>query len=449
MSKPRIMIDGYNLALEKGTGIATYARNLSEQATGLGHKVDLLYGVKAATGKNALLSEVTFFDPGGKPVTTSQVVRRLATSPWGMTAKQVPITGKVISTTFRNRLPTYDRMFNLRDAYSFCRWHFRVYRQPLPVTYEEPASIAHWTYPMPIKLKGAANIYTIHDLVPLRLPFATLDNKREFYRIVRNICDKADHIVTVSEISKRDIVELMGIDESRVTNTYQAVNLPKSILERSDETVINEVESIFALENRNYFLFFGAIEPKKNVGRIIEAYLASGSKIPLVIVGQLVWKNDDELRLLNMKMTDTAGRERPPVGKPGVSSSRRSRGGGGAASIIKLDYLPLSMLASLIRCARAVVFPSLYEGFGLPILEAMQLGTAVLTGDQGANPEVAGDSALIVDPYSVASIAAGLRTLGSDDDLLAHLQAAGRERAKLFSPAVYDQRLTELYTKLA
>ncbi|MBW9064840.1 glycosyltransferase [Rhizobium herbae] len=435
------MVDGYNLALEKGTGIATYARNLSNQLTELGYKVDLMYGVRSSTGKNELLAEVSFFDPSVKPIKTKEIVKSLLTSPFGVTAKQVPITGKVIPKRSAGALPAHDRIYNSRNLYAMARWHFRTYGQFMNVDYSGRAGIAHWTYPMPVKLKSAANLYTIHDLVPMRLPYTTLDIKNEFLKQHRHIGKKADHIVTVSEASKRDIIELLGVDESRITNTYQAVNLPSYILNRPEDEVREEVSSIFGLEHRQYFLFFGAIEPKKNVGRIIEAYLASHSQHPLVIVGQLVWKDASELRLVDA-LQDT---EKSLLKKLmlGPATDRPAK----TSSVIRLEYLPLNLLTSLIRCARAVVFPSLYEGFGLPILEAMQLGTAVITGSEGANPEIAGDSALIVDPYNVNSISQAMKTIAHDDGLMEHYQRMGHERAKLFSPEKYAERLQNLYAK--
>lgn len=441
MQAKRIMIDGYNLALEKGTGVATYSRNLSLELSKLGNKIDLLYGVRSSTGKNPLLSEVNFFDSVAKPLKTSEIVKTMVRSPFGLKAREVPITGKVVARNPLRILPEYDRIFNRRNLFAMARWHFRVWGKFMDTSYEQSASIAHWTYPLPTRLKGAANIYTIHDLVPLRLPYTTLDNKREYYRTVREIAERADHIVTVSEASKRDIIDLFGVPESRVTNTYQSARLPEKILDRSFQDVAGEVEAIFGLEPKKYFLFFGAIEPKKNVARIIEAYLASRSKLPLVIVGQVTWNNDNDLRLLKVSQArQQASAER----RDDMTVSESSSGG----QIIRLDYLPLNLLTSLIRGARAVVFPSLYEGFGLPILEAMQLGTAVITGTQGSNPEVAGDGAYLVDPYDVGAIAKAIRDLQSDSDMVEHYETVGRERAKMFSPERYSERLRELYSRL-
>lgn len=439
MHAKRIMIDGYNLALEKGTGVATYSRNLSLELSRLGHKIDLLYGVRASVGKNVLLNEVNFFDTGtSRALRTPEIIRTMTKSPFGLEAREVKLTGKVVARNPIRVLPAHDRIFNYRNLFIMARRHFRLFGNFLSTTYEQPATVAHWTYPLPIRLKNAANIYTIHDLVPLRLPYTTLDNKREYYRIVRDIVRYSDHIVTVSEASKRDIVDLFDVPEEKVTNTYQSVSLPQHILDRSFDEVSDEVESIFGVDTKKYFLFFGAIEPKKNVGRIIEAYLASQSDLPLIIVGQVTWKDSNDLRLIDV--SDKKDAE--------ALLERKTTGIARARQIIRLDYLPLNLLASLIRCARAVVFPSLYEGFGLPILEAMQLGTAVITGTEGSNPEVAGEGAYLVNPYDVSEIAQAMRDLQHDDDLVEHYEAAGQERAKMFSPERYSERLNALYSTL-
>lgn len=423
MQSKRVMIDGYNLALEKGTGVATYARNLARELTNLDHKVDLLYGLRTDTGSDPLLNEINFFDTTQKTkLTASSVIRTLTQSPFGLVAKEIPLTGKVIARNPVRLVPPHERIFNYQSLFDYAKWHFKIYRRFMEVTYDQPAQVAHWTYPLPTRLKGAANVYTIHDLVPLRLPYATLDDKRMYYNLINGIVRDSDHVVTVSEASKRDIIDLFGISEDRVTNTYQSAALPAAILERSFDEVCTEVSSIFGLDPKKYFLFFGAIEPKKNVGRIIEAYLASRSSMPLVIVGQVTWKDDRDLRLLE-----------------NLEQSNQVR---------RVEYLPFNLLTSLIRCARAVVFPSIYEGFGLPILEAMQLGTAVITGTQGSNPEVAGDAALLVDPYDVSAIAAAIRILQNDDSLVEHYQNAGKQRATYFSPEQYSKRLSELYRSL-
>jgi glycosyltransferase involved in cell wall biosynthesis len=107
--------------------------------------------------------------------------------------------------------------------------------------------------------------------------------------------------------------------------------------------------------------------------------------------------------------------------------------------------MPFHLLVSLIRGARATLFPSLYEGFGLPVLESMLLGTPVLTSTAGSLPEIAGEAAMLVDPYDVDAIRDGIRTLDADEPLRANLSERGRLQAAKFSPERYRDRLADAY----
>jgi glycosyltransferase involved in cell wall biosynthesis len=312
--------------------------------------------------------------------------------------------------------------------------NFGLVNRRLSVRVPEPPGLMHWTYPLPLKLAGASNIYTMHDLVPLRLPYTTLDNKRRYFRLTRLLARQADHIVTVSEASKRDIVSLLGVPEERVTNTYQAVHIPGRFRTTPYDTVVAEIGGSFGLTAGQYWLFFGAIEPKKNVGRMIEAFLASGAEGPLVIVGKKAWQSEDELRMMfvdHIRMLLQQGETRQARHK-----------------ILLLDYVPFRLLVTLIRGARGVLFPSLYEGFGLPALEAMLLGTPVITSNTASMPEVVGDAALTVDPYDVAALTEAIRAVDGDAELRARLADAGPRQAETFSLDRYAARLATLYSRL-
>jgi glycosyltransferase involved in cell wall biosynthesis len=436
--RPRVAIDGYNLALDQGTGVATYARNLSFRLGAMGAEVDVLYGTRASPSLNTLIREIAFFDARvGTPPRWMQNLRRgrrALLAPFGEFATRVPMTGNVIRKTYENRLPHFDAIWNVQDLFQVALTHFDLFRTRLRVWMPQRPQLMHWTYPLPVQVAGAKNIYCLHDLVPLRLPYATLDNKRRYLRLCRHLVQRADHIVTVSEASKRDIVSLLGVPEERVTNTYQSVELPRKYAEKPENEARAEVEGSFGLNWKGYFLFFGAIEPKKNVGRLIEAYLASGSDLPLVILGKQAWQSEQELRLLY----DDHIRYLVQEGSHLVTRRR----------IILLDYAPFRLLVSIIRGAKAVLFPSLYEGFGLPALEAMKLGTPVLTSNTSSLPEVVGDAALTVDPYDTRELAEGIRALDQNEELRAYLAAAGPRRAALFSPEAYERRLSDVYARL-
>ncbi len=438
-----VALDGYNLAMEQGTGVATYARNLSFRLGALGAEVAVLYGKRSSMSRNALLREVTFFDaerPLPKMLArTIGDAGRIALASTGVHATTIPVTGHVITTTDAHTLPFANHIWNRADLFRLAINHFKWTGRRLRVRLPGNPAVVHWTYPLPIMVPGAKNIYTLHDLVPLRLPYTTLDNKRHYYRVCRLLAKHADHIVTVSDCSARDIVSLLGADPARVTNTYQSVELPSEIARAPAAAVLQDLRAAFGLDPGGYFLFFGAIEPKKNVDRIIEAFLASGSTRRLVIVGKDAWAGQGAgpgtrraARLLPEAKADWL------LGGPDP----------GAGRILRMDYAPFRLLVSLIRGARGVLFPSLYEGFGLPALEAMQLGTPVLTTTESSLPEVVGQAALMVDPYDVRAIANGIAALDADDTLCGALSEAGPRQAALFGAGPIEARLAGLYARL-
>jgi glycosyltransferase involved in cell wall biosynthesis len=443
VNKPLIAIDGYNLGLDQGTGVATYARNLSFRLGALGAEVGALYGQRVAKSKDPILREITFFDPRpparyGYPLVRNirQIGRLLA----GERALEVPVEGHVIRDQLEARLPHFDRLWSIPDLWrggALTNAYTKLFGNA--VLPQKP-KVMHWTYQLPLRVQGVPNIYTLHDLVPLRLPYATLDHKRRQYRMLTRIAREAAHIVTVSEASKRDIMSLLGVPEERITNTYQAVDIPRTFSEKPEGVARDEIEGSFGLGWKGYFLFFGAIEPKKNLARLIEAYLASGVEAPLVICGRQAWDAERELALLyedDVSERDKDGRMQ------GRTLKRKLRD-----RIILLDYAPFRLLVSLVRGAKAVLFPSLYEGFGLPVLEAMHLGTPVMTSNTASLPEVAGDAALLVDPYDTRAMAEAIQALDRQPELRAELAARGPKRAALFDNAAYERRLVDLYAKL-
>ncbi len=445
MLKPRIAIDGYNLALDQGTGVATYCRNLSSRLRALGAEVGVLYGQKSSGGPDELLREVALYDATPRPLPPRQQAYedfrarlKLALRP---IAKSVPLTDRVVRRGLEARLPEADRVWNVPSLFRAAVQRAAPGKKFSSVRLPDRQDVMHWTYPLPLKVEGARNIYTIHDLVPLRLPHTTLDNKRRYLGTCRRIAAEADHIVTVSEASRRDIVSLLGVPEERVSVTYQCVEVPPALAAKPEALVRAELQGAFGLQWGGYWLFFGAIEPKKNVGRIIEAYLASGSPWPLVICGKHGWQVRQELALLY----EDDHRQYPEdvrfEGPQGMTRKLRDR-------VILLDYAPFRLLVSLIRGARSVLFPSLYEGFGLPALEAMLLGTPVMTSNTSSLPEVVGDAALTVDPYDTRAMAEAIQALDANDELRAELAWRGPRQAMLFDAAHYDARLAAMYAKL-
>ncbi|MGI4950936.1 MAG: glycosyltransferase family 4 protein [Janthinobacterium lividum] len=419
-------IDGLNLAIPRGTGIATYARSLSACLTALGHPVDVLYGMEIEAAASPALRQVAFFDQ----LQTERGFRRprypslrwarlMLAARRGLTAVPIPIDGLVEARPFADRLPRCERILNIESLFGLAGQYFRNFGRFVTVRIPDPPAIMHWTYPVPVILEGAHNIYTIHDMVPLRMPYATLDHKPTHAKLIAECLRRGDHICTVSERSREDVFSFFpDAEPDRVSNSYQAVLPPARI--QSGAEVATLLRDGFGLQPGGYFLFFGSIEPKKNVARLLQAHFAADHGIPLVIVTARGWQAAAEAALL-------AGRD---------ATDGRIR---------QIEYVPQDLLATLVRGARAVTFPSLYEGFGLPVLEAMLAGTPVLTSREGSLAEVAGDAALYVDPYDVDSIAQGLQRLATDDALCSSLRERGRLQAAQFSMAQYQARLRALY----
>ena len=431
-----ILFEGRDIFRPGGTGIATYSRSLNKRARELGYETRLLASSEQAVNpKEPILSEIQFFDATIPKRSRFDIVgrwgRTLAAATLGLAPPELVQTGAVVDPN--NAAGNFGRSYVGYRMYDTAEKSFRDLGIVPTLKFRDRPDIFHAPHPIALRAKGAANIYTLHDLVPLRLPYTTLDDKKYYYRLIKSLCRNADHIVTVSEASKKDIVKLTGIEESRITNTYQAVEFPPLVMARTDEEVAIDLRNVFGIDPNSYFLFYGAIEPKKNVTRIIEALVESGTKRTLVLAGGFGWQYEREERLIAEEKFLTY-----EIDGSTISPRRRVR---------RLPHVPFAQLMGLIRGARAVLFPSLYEGFGLPILEAMTLGAPVLTSNVASLPEVAGGAALLVDPYDVGSIAAGIRVLDNDDDLCADLVSRGRERAKDFSVDRYRERLAALYAR--
>jgi len=423
----RVCVDGFNLSLEKGSGIATYSRTLHDGLAGLGFETQLLLGPARRPGGNALLNEIALSD--GVPVKSNRnSVSRFLSNRVSRPVREAVVVGRSGEVTVP-RTEVIDRanvIWSCQDVFRTANWDYSAHGRFTDLrlgSMGEPArtDVTHWTSVLPIREVRSANFYTIHDLVPLRLPHATLDDKGRYFRICAEICRKADHVVTVSEQSKSDIIRLFGVDEARITNTYQAVDVTSALAAATDDEIAAEVESALGLPWRGYFLYFGAIEPKKNIGRLIEAYLTSGVKTPLVLVGGRAWLEESETGLID----------------PSLAGDR----------IRQFEYLPRQLLVSLIRGARATLFPSIYEGFGLPVAESMALGTPVLTSNSGALAEIAGDAALLVDPLDVRGIKRGIQALDADEAMRGAFAARGLGQAEKFSAQAYQGRLAELYRR--
>jgi len=253
------------------------------------------------------------------------------------------------------------------------------------------------------RLMGAVarrRVVTIHDLTyrrhPELLQRETLDNlEREMSREIA----RADAIVCVSETTRRDLLELYPVDPSRAHAILSGATPPSS----------SAVDDRGDLPDR-YLLFVSTVEPRKDLDTLIDAFERLKDRDEyvgeLVVVGRVGWNAEATLR----RMRESRWR----------------------ASIRHLDYVTRERLATIYRNAEAFVMPSLYEGFGLPVLEAMGHGVPVIASRSSSLPEVGGDAALYFEPRDAEGLAGAIRSIASDAAMRARLADAGRARVALF-----------------
>jgi glycosyltransferase involved in cell wall biosynthesis len=422
----RVLVDGGYRSSPRGTGISSYARMLEASLARLGHEVLWLSGAHAPRKADPLFDATHTYDE--EPATGG--LRRYLKTAQNMSAGL--LSGTAIARRLSNDGAVITRQYDLPQEATllapdlFVHAHYRhmLLRRFTEVRTTERIDVLHLTAPLPIKIRGAKTVLTIHDLVPIRLPYTTSDNKREFIDRVRAGAKLADLVVTVSEASKRDIVSILGVDPERVAVTGQPSDIEP--LSATESTILPHTLARYGLERNQYGIFVGAIEPKKNVRRLIDAFLDAHETMPLVIVGQKAWKWEGEIGDLDQRLGDAARRRIRLVG-----------------------HVPRDDLRKLLAGARLLAFPSLYEGFGLPPLEAMLMGCPVLSSNAGGLAEVCGGAALVVDPFDTDSIRRGIAKALGDEKLRAELREAGYIQAAKFSADKYVSRLAEAYSRLA
>jgi len=272
-------------------------------------------------------------------------------------------------------------------------------------------------------LDGGPNVVvTVHDCIFLRHPEWFRWERAHYYRWAGcRSARRAAQIIADSEATARDVRDFMGIAPERINAVPLGVNdqfAPKP------PSACNSARERYNLPER-FFLYVGTMEPRKNLARLARAWDSVAQDIPeaLVIAGRDGWKTGE------MHAAIGNAKHRDRIHLPG--------------------FIAQEDLPALLSAARAFVWPSLYEGFGLPVLEAMACGTPVLTSNTSSLPEVTGDAALLVDPEDEAAITQALRTLSEDEDLRKKLATDGIAQAARFTWHQCARRTLACYQTIA
>jgi glycosyltransferase involved in cell wall biosynthesis len=254
---------------------------------------------------------------------------------------------------------------------------------------------------------GKKLVVTVHDLSPVVLP-EHYDIKRRLWHWsvgFKRTLERADKIIAVSEYTKQEIIKVLGIDASKITVVYQGVDHSR-FRPNLEVSKLRDARNRYGLPG-DFVLYVATLEPRKNVEGLLAAWERMQHELPLVIAGKPGWKYR---RIFKQ-----------------ARKSKRHR------EIQFLGFVDEVDKPYLLKLARVLAFPSFYEGFGLPVLEAMAVGTPVVTSSVTSLPEVAGDAALLVNPYNTEELTVALDALASEEKLREQLIAKGLERAKQFT----------------
>jgi len=277
----------------------------------------------------------------------------------------------------------------------------------------------HSTHPYTsIYSKKYKTVATVHDLIPLIFYKEVLERKwvnaKLSYHYYLNNLKKLDHLISISDTTKNDCVRLLGINDKKITTVHIGV----------DNKVFKRINNIETLENvkkkyrlpESFFLYVGGLDFRKNYERMFNAFINISEKITehLVMVG--AWGTN-------------------------INLLKHSK-------VHYLNFVSVEDLVSLYSLATALIFPSLYEGFGIPVIEAFNCECAVLCSSNSSLGEIAGDAALLVDPYSIADISAGIEKLSSDENLRNELVVRGKARAENFTLEKMGRNTLAVYEKI-
>lgn len=276
--------------------------------------------------------------------------------------------------------------------------------------------LVHYTNYLAPALPSAPYVVSVHDMSLTRTPeHHTLKKRLLTASLVPTVARRSRIVLTPSQATSLDVVHDLGIPPERVVSIpYAAAEMFRPVDERPAAPGTD----------RPYFLFVGTIEPRKNLLRLINAFAEFARDQPsvnLVLAGQRGWKCEEIYE--------------------------RARAADVADRIRVLDYVNEAALPALYSHALACVYPSLFEGFGFPVVEAMSCGTPVLTSNTTSLAEIGEGAALLIDPLDTRAIAEGLRALANDAALRADLRRRGLERAATFSWAETGRRTLAAYQR--
>lgn len=427
MNNKTIVFCGYDFEQKKYRGTSFYAQATIQATKNLGYENYILTSAK--TENNECLQELSIVRHLETPekVSKKRLIIKIIKDLLGISRYKKIDKNYINSEEFTWKLKYLNSVagyINKTSIYDLIGLHSRIVNFPYALDIQN-TDIIFTTCPMNIKNKNkqVITIQTVHDVLPLVAPYhPPNDNSRIFYKRVKNMLEYSNYILSVSDFSKQELLKIFPKYEDKVYVTGQPVPINEAEKSMASEELLQKaILSKYNLRQSEYLIFIGVLEKRKNIELIIDSYLAIKDKInmPLVLVGSLGYGSDKVKKLIKAN-----------------------------SSIKQIGYVSNLEKLVLLKNANLFIFPSLYEGFGLPPLEAMAMGCPVLTSNTSALPEVCKDAAFYVNPNNLVDIAEGILELVNNSSLREELIQRGYEVSDYFSFENYQKKLQEVIAKI-
>lgn len=418
----KILIDGMNFEMRRGTGIKTYSRSVVTALSGQGHEIKLLSqqsfkSIKHVTPLAGYLAETANIKNLQRIRLREKLFSHITQIGASYKGDIDLAEDKIKEDLYNLHGEEWYKIDQLKVSpglflRSFVRAGLGLGITKVPKVRD--SEVLFLTSPIPIYLPNKLNILTVHDVIPLTHPWL-MDRWSNIAKAVGKTLEytiaKADKIICVSESTRKELLNLFNVDERKLHVVYQPCRFSLVEQNSNKETDAAVLEEFGLSYNTPYILFVGAIEPKKNLLNLLKAMQLNKSLPQLIVIGQFAWSSEQE----RIMISELKGRVR------------------------HLGFLPDHELNILQKNAAAFVFPSIVEGFGLPVLEAMWNGVPCVLSDIPVFRELFLNHAHFIDPYNPAAIAEGI--IGALDSSVKERKLAAEYVQEKFSQQKFKEGL--------
>jgi len=424
MKNYNVLIGGYDFEQKIHRGITFYGKSLIRALNG--YNLSLLTGVSGYKEERLTLLKILKHLDNPQMISNKLKIKKYIKYLLNLNRSDLIKNNYKLFGNKLQYLKFINKFYNLENVYDVTAIHNRVrLKSPMKLDVQNINKVI-LTSPTNVVF-NVPMIQTLHDVIPLTCIYhPPFDDSKIFYYRVKNMLEYSEKVISVSNFAKEECLKIFPKYEDKIIVTYQPVPIYEEDKELAEDEVVKKaVLNKFKLISDNFLFYVGMLEQRKNIKNMIEAFLAiyEKIKIPLVLAGGLGYGREEFESYLKDESLNN--------------------------KIIYLGYISNIEKLVLLKNARAFIFPSFSEGFGLPPLEAMACGCPVVTSNITSLPEVCADAAIYCDPYSVISIQnAREKVMNMTESERKLLIKKGYERVKFFNVNDYKNKVLKVYESI-